>query len=83
MAGHGVATVGPCAVGQRKYPIAYDLRSIGLYMLVAAVLFAASQLQPWGAQWLRMAVNTALLGVFVAMIIKVEHINLRRLLHRR
>ena len=83
VAGYGVATVVSYVVGQRKYPIAYDIRSIGLYMLVAAVLFAASQLQPWGAQWLRMAVNTALLGVFVAMIIKVEHINLRCLLHRR
>ena len=83
VAGYGVATVVSYVVGQRKYPIAYDIRSIGLYMLVAVVLFAASQLQPWGAQWLRMAVNTALLGVFVAMIIKVEHINLRRLLHRR
>ena len=83
VAGYGVATVVSYVVGQRKYPIAYDIRSIGLYMLVAAVLFAASQLQPWGTQWLRMAVNTALLGVFVAMIIKVEHINLRRLLHRR
>ena len=83
VAGYGVAVVVSYVVGQRKYPIAYDIRSIGLYMLVAAVLFAASQLQPWGAQWLRMAVNTALLGVFVAMIIKVEHINLRRLLHRR
>lgn len=83
VAGYGVATVVSYVVGQRKYPIAYDIRSIGLYMLVAAVLFVASQLQPWGAQWLRMAVNTALLGVFVAMIIKVEHINLRRLLHRR
>lgn len=83
VAGYGVATVVSYVVGQRKYPIAYDIRSIGLHMLVAAVLFAASQLQPWGAQWLRMAVNTALLGVFVAMIIKVEHINLRRLLHRR
>ena len=83
VAGYGVATVVSYVVGQRKYPIAYDIRSIGLYMLVAAVLFAASQLQPWGAQWLRMAVNTALLGVFVAMIIKVEHINLGRLLHRR
>lgn len=83
VAGYGVATVVSYVVGQRKYPIAYDIRSISLYMLVAAVLFAASQLQPWGAQWLRMAVNTALLGVFVAMIIKVEHINLRRLLHRR
>ena len=83
VAGYGVATVVSYVVGQRKYPIAYDIRSIGLYMLVAAVLFAASQLQPWGAQWLTMAVNTALLGVFVAMIIKVEHINLRRLLHRR
>lgn len=83
VAGYGVATVVSYVVGQRKYPIAYDIRSIGLYMLVAAVLFAASQLQPWGAQWLRMAVNTALLVVFVAMIIKVEHINLRRLLHRR
>lgn len=83
VAGYGVATVVSYVVGQRKYPIAYDIRSIGLYMLVAAVLFAASQFQPWGAQWLRMAVNTALLGVFVAMIIKVEHINLRRLLHRR
>lgn len=83
VAGYGVATVVSYVVGQRKYPIAYDIRFIGLYMLVAAVLFAASQLQPWGAQWLRMAVNTALLGIFVAMIIKVEHINLRRLLHRR
>ena len=69
-AGYGVAMVLSFFLGQKYYPIKYDYRAIGLYVLTAAVLYAAS----WGlgkvipGDIARMAVNTLLLLVFCALI---------------
>ena len=38
-AGYGTAMVLSYLVGQRKYPIAYPVREIGVYVLLAIVLF--------------------------------------------
>lgn len=55
--------------GQRYYPIRYPLRDIGLYVLVAALLFGAIS---WSnAQWsslLAMTVNTLLVATFAALV---------------
>lgn len=68
-AGYGVAMVLSYVVGQRKYPIAYPLRAIAGYVLLAAVLYAASLL-PVDNLWLRMAYRTLLLLVFAGYIVK-------------
>ena len=60
-------------VGQKKYPIPYDKRAIGGYILLAGILFAAAQITPIGLPWLNMLKNTLLLLVFVAIAVKKEY----------
>ena len=69
-AGYGVAMVTSYFVGQKYYPIRYPLRSIGVYTGLAALFYAAMQFVP--AAWplaARLAVNTALILLFVAHIL--------------
>ncbi len=56
-------------VGQRRNPIAYDLKAIFGYMLLFAVLFAVSALLPVESVPLRLLCNTLLLAVYVAYFI--------------
>ena len=39
VAGYGVIMLLSYWMGQKKYPIQYDLKSLGLYILLAAVLY--------------------------------------------
>ena len=57
-------------MGQKKYPINYDLKSLGLYVLLAAVLYVLSEQLSISNLWLRMAFRTLLLCLFIAYIIK-------------
>lgn len=68
-AGYGVAMLLSYFVGQRKYPIRYDLRSMGRYTLLAAVLYTLSSVLPFSNLWLLLSVRTLLLFVFVAYIV--------------
>lgn len=68
--GYGVAMVLSYVVGQKKYPIHYDLKAIGCYVALAALLYAAAEWMPIENFWLRMAYRTVLLLVFVAYIVK-------------
>ncbi len=80
-AGYGTAMVLSYFVGQRHYPISYPLKDIGLYVALAAVLFAAMTLIPAPGRWAPTALRTALLLVFCAVVFKREHMGamLRRL----
>ena len=58
-------------IGQRYYPVNYPLRSMGLYTLLAAVLYGGimlsnSNLPPVAA----MSVNTMLIIFYVAIVVK-------------
>jgi len=55
--------------GQKHYPIAYDLKSIGLYFIVAIGLFAVSYISP-AEGWLGYLQNTILLMLYLLLIIK-------------
>ena len=57
-------------VGQKKYPIRYDLKAIGRYVLLAAVLYVAAEYVPVDNLWLRLGWRTVLLLVFAAYIVK-------------
>ena len=57
-------------VGQKKYPINYDLKSIGGYVLLALVIYAVGQWMPLENTILRLLFRTVLLAVFIAYIIK-------------
>ena len=69
-AGYGVAMLASYFVGQHYYPIRYPLRSIGVYVAVAALFYAVMALVP--QDWplaARLVVNTTCLLLFAAHIV--------------
>ena len=65
--GYGVAML---LSGQKKYPIQYDLKAIGMYVLLAAVLYVAAEYVSIDNIYLRMAYRTVLLLLFIAYVVK-------------
>ena len=68
--GYGVAMLMSWAIGQVKYPIRYDLKSMALYAVIAALTIAASKAVaaaglPTAAT---IAVNTALMIPYLAVV---------------
>ncbi len=72
-AGYFVAMMLSYLVGQRKYPIDYPLRSMAVYVVLAAVLTVLISLTEGRLSLVpRLALNTLLLLVFVAYIVKKD-----------
>lgn len=78
VAGYGTAMLLSYFIGQHYHPIHYDVKGILAYFVLALSLFGISQLLPISNHWLRMGVNTVLLGFFIIYIIKHD-IPLRQL----
>lgn len=70
--GYAVAMLLSYFVGQRKYPIRYDLKSIGMYVLIAAVLYIIGEQVPIQNVIIRLAFRTVLILLFVAYIVKKD-----------
>ena len=68
--GYGVAMLLSYFVGQKKYLIQYDLKAIGMYVLLAAVLYVAAEYVSIDNIYLRMAYRTVLLLLFIAYVVK-------------
>ncbi|NCC09794.1 MAG: lipopolysaccharide biosynthesis protein [Bacteroidia bacterium] len=72
VAGYALITLLSYVIGQRKYPIHYDLKRIGSYVLITALLYvAASQIEIQNLVW-RLAFRTLLLLLFVGYIIRTD-----------
>ena len=71
-AGYGTSMVLSYLVGQRYYPIAYPMKAIGGYVLLAGVLFAAMIGLRIDSTIANLAYRTALLLVFMAVIYRAE-----------
>lgn len=56
-------------LGQKYYPIHYDLKSAGKYLLLTAGLYALGMLLPLEPLWLKLLFRTALLFVFLLVLI--------------
>ncbi|MDR0962271.1 MAG: lipopolysaccharide biosynthesis protein [Mediterranea sp.] len=69
-AGYGVAMLLSYFVGQRKYPIRYDLKGIGIYVLLAAMLYVAAEAVTIDSLVLRLVYRTVLLLLFVGYFAK-------------
>lgn len=69
-AGYAVAMLLSYFVGQKKYPIRYDLKGIGKYVAVAIALYLVSEHLPFEDVWVLLLIRTLLLLSFVAYIIK-------------
>ncbi len=72
LAGYFTVTLLSYFVGQKKYPINYDLKRIGLYVLLAAVLYVASVFIVPENVGFRLLFRTGLLFVFIAFIVKKD-----------
>jgi O-antigen/teichoic acid export membrane protein len=70
VAGYGVCMVASYVVGQHKNPIPYDLKSATRYLLLAAVLFAVMMYLPLHNMWLRIAIHTLLLALYVGYMVR-------------
>ena len=70
-AAYGVSMVISYFAGQKYFPINYPLKSIAFYFLVSAVLFVLMTLaNSHLPMWASLTVNTLLLLVFVAVIVR-------------
>lgn len=70
LAGYGTAMLLSYFIGQHYYPIRYDIKGISVYFALALVMFAISQILPINNAWARMSINTLMLVLFIAYIIK-------------
>ncbi len=57
-------------MGQKVYPIPYDLKTIGLYFLLAGGLYAISMIVPIENTVLRLGFHTVLFGIYIFILIK-------------
>ncbi len=60
------------ALGQRHYPIPYDLKMAGRYVLVGGLLYVAGMYMPISDLYLRLAYRTLLLLLFVAYVLRFD-----------
>ena len=72
VAGYGTAMVLSYLVGQRKYPIAYDLKGIGQYVLLTIVGYAIIAFIPWPYDVLKLLVSTLVIAAFLYFIYKKD-----------
>ncbi|GMO32467.1 MAG: oligosaccharide flippase family protein [Candidatus Azobacteroides pseudotrichonymphae] len=57
-------------IGQKYYPIRYDLKSIGFYTCLALGLYAVSYFVPIYNCWFHLAFNTILIIIYLIVVIK-------------
>ena len=57
-------------IGQKKYPIKYDLKTIGLHFALALILYAVSLLVHFEHTGMRLGFNTLLLIIYLFVVIK-------------
>ena len=80
VAGYGTAMLLSYFVGQKKYPIAYPVKTILGYTMLTGVLFVAMEMVKELNSWLQMGINTILLLGFVLIVVKVEKFSFGKVL---
>jgi len=78
-----VMTVTSYFVGQKHFPVKYDLLSIAIYFTVAVLLFAASNYLPYEEQMMRISFNTLLLIFFILFIWVWEYADLYKFFKKK
>jgi len=64
----------------KYYPIPYNLKAIFTYFAVGLGLYALSTFFASGPLWMRLTINTLLLGVYFLFVIRYERLNIRNFL---
>ena len=71
VAGYGTAMVLSYIVGQKKYPINYDLKGIFSYVVVTFCFYYAMDFATKIPQlWLQLLCNTVLIGAYLVMVVR-------------
>ncbi|MCR4994340.1 MAG: lipopolysaccharide biosynthesis protein [Bacteroidales bacterium] len=71
VAGYGTAMVLSYVVGRIKNPIDYPMKEIGLYVVLAAAIYAVMACIPEEFPvWAELLINTALIALFMTYIVK-------------
>lgn len=70
--GYAVSMLLSFFIGQKKYPIRYPLKEMGIYVLLTIALFCCSIVTARMNVWLQLAVNTLLFLLFCAYIVKKD-----------
>lgn len=65
-------TVVSWALGQRYFPIPYDLKMMGRYVVLCGLLYTAGMYVPISDFFLRLAFRTALLLLFVVYVLRFD-----------
>lgn len=71
-AGYAAAMLLSYFVGQKKYPICYDLKGIGRYVALALVLYVVSAYLPFKHIVLLLGARTLLLALFIAYVVRTD-----------
>lgn len=71
-AGYAVVMLLSYFVGQKQYPIDYDLKSIGKYTLLAVILYIPAMYVPIENIFLCLAFRTVLIFIFIAYMVKKD-----------
>ena len=71
-AGYGAITLLSYALGRKKYPVQYDLKGIGVYVLLAASLYGISLGFVPQNMALRLLFRTLLLFIFIGYAMKKD-----------
>jgi O-antigen/teichoic acid export membrane protein len=78
-----VMTVTSYIVGQKYFPVKYDLKRIGAYFLIAMFLYLIETNMVFSDKFLRLGFNTILLMIFLLFIIIKEKADLKGLFNFR
>ncbi|NDW09976.1 lipopolysaccharide biosynthesis protein [Dysgonomonas sp. 520] len=58
--------------GQKYYPIAYKIKNMLFYLILASLLFAIAWLVEIDADWLKFSFRTLLLAIYVYIVVKKD-----------
>lgn len=78
-----VMTVHSYVLGQKHFPVNYNLLSIGSYFAVAMTLFIVSNHLPFTSEIVKLTMNTLLFSLFIGFIWYKERKDIARLMKRR
>lgn len=77
---YGVMMVASYIVGRMKYPIGYNVPRLTCYFLFALALYGLSVAVTVSNEWINYGVRAVILAVYLAVVFKVEKVNLSQLL---
>lgn len=80
---YGVMMILSWFLGRAKYPIGYNVPRLLLIVAIAMGAWGIAVVITTGHTWLDMAVRTVILAAYIALILRIEHIDYKQLIPHR